>query len=279
MLSVFGDDSADETKQRVFAIGAVIASESQWKALESRWIERTDGIPFHATDCDSDNGAYAESSHQENKTLYKDLITILAESEAWGYGAAVDLAGHREFFPGVPQEMDYHFCFTRVVNFLTRFTGERFAQTVKFSFDNRIETNFNAGLIYSQAMADETFPYREYMHDEVSFLCSRKNLRIQIGDLFAREIMKHLDNMVGPVKRPERKSMSALIATKRFGGDFYAREYFQDKLKRWPELEKKAGFTIQDYWDWLTKRNMQDSITNRFMFTAWLDAQEKKSGI
>lgn len=279
MLSVFGDDSADETKQRVFAIGAVIAPESVWEKLESRWIDRTKGIPFHATDCDSDKGQYANTSHQENKALYKDLITILAESEARGFGAAVDLAGHREFFPGVLQEMDYHFCFIRVVNFLTRYVGERYPHTVKFSFDNRIETNFNAALIYSQAMQDETFPYRQHMHDEVSFLCSTKNPRIQIGDLFAREIMKHLDNMVGPVKRPERKSMSALIATNRFGGDFYTRDYFESKLKRWPEIQNKAGFTQEDYLNWLIKRNMQDNITNRFMFTAWLDAQEKKSGV
>jgi hypothetical protein len=71
VLSVFGDESADETKQRVFAVAGVVGNEDQWAALEAAWIARTGGIPFHAKDCESDQGDYADKDHQENQNYIR----------------------------------------------------------------------------------------------------------------------------------------------------------------------------------------------------------------
>ncbi len=69
MLSVFGDESADETQQRVFAVAGVIGSEGAWAELEAKWVTRNGGIPFHAADCESghgDGGAFsARAWHRE----------------------------------------------------------------------------------------------------------------------------------------------------------------------------------------------------------------------
>jgi hypothetical protein len=54
MVSVYGDESADETKQRVFAVAALIGTYSQWSWLRSRWSERTGGKEFHAAKCESE---------------------------------------------------------------------------------------------------------------------------------------------------------------------------------------------------------------------------------
>ena len=78
MLSVYGDESADETKQRVFAVAGVVGLEESWEAVEGSWVARTNGIPFHANDCDSDFGDYRNTPHLENKALYRDLSLILA---------------------------------------------------------------------------------------------------------------------------------------------------------------------------------------------------------
>ena len=274
-LSGFGDDSADESQQRVFAVASVVAEDSIWTALENKWIARTGGIPFHATDCDCDQGDYADLPHSENKKLYKDLTILLAESGAWGFGVAIDLAGHREFFTGVKPEMSYHFCFQKVINFWVHRASEMKAANIKFSFDARVQSDFNAGYLYSLMVNDDTQPCRELMADEVSFLCSRKNPRIQIGDLFARECMKHLDNIAGPTKRPERKSMTALTDTERFGGDFYTRDYFESKFKQFDEIQNRAGITQKDYITWLKSKGMIDNVTNSLTFLDWLDSQEK----
>ncbi len=274
-LSGFGDDSADETRKRVFAVASVVADDSAWESLERKWLDRTGGIPFHATDCDSDQGDYATIPHTENKRLYKDLSILLAESGVWGFGAAADLAGHDEFFPGVHPEMSYHNCFQKVVNFWVHRAADWKAKHIKFSFDARIQSDFNAGYLYSMMVNDKTQPHHHLLADEVSFLCSRKNPRIQIGDLYARECMKYLDNMFGPVKRPVRKSMQALIDTNRFGGDFYTREHFEDMHRRWDEIQKHAGFTQKDYFDWLDRNGLVDNVTNSFRFLSWLAEQEK----
>src|SRR2546430_13267140 len=86
----------------------------------------------------------------------------------------------------------------------------------------------------------------------------------KLGDLFARECMKHLDNMIGPTQRKERKSMTALLETERFGADFYMREAFEDKRKKFSELERQAGFTYQTYTEWLKRTGRIDNVSNRF---------------
>lgn len=86
MILVYGDDSAGEKKERVCAVGVVIGTEDRWKDLEEKWLERTGGIPFHANECESDRGDYANRPHEANKTLYRDLTTLLVESELGGWG-------------------------------------------------------------------------------------------------------------------------------------------------------------------------------------------------
>ena len=265
-LSAFGDDSADETKRRVLAVACVAATEDVWEDLEEAWIDRTKNIPFHATDCDSNRGDYANSPNCENKCLYKDLVGLLVRSGAWGWGAVVDLAGQHEFFPDVNEEMSYHFCFTRIVKFFVDFAFKQHAERIKISLDNRLDVKFNAAKLYALLRNDSTLAHAELLSDEFSFLCSKDNPRIQMGDLFARECMKHLDNMIGPTKRPERKSMTALLETKRFGATVFTREAFEDKLKKMPELERNAGFTQKTYAEWLKRTGRIDNVSNKLEF-------------
>ena len=95
MLSVFGDESMDATEERVCAVAGVVGTDLGWEDLEARWVERIDrthrGIPFHAKDCDSDQGDYRIFAHADNKTLYRDLAILVAESHVCGFGQSIDL--------------------------------------------------------------------------------------------------------------------------------------------------------------------------------------------
>jgi len=204
IVSVFGDDSADETRQRVFAVAGVIAEEKEWERLEGVWVERTGGIPFHATDCDSDQGNYKDRPHKDNKELYKDLVQILVNSKAYGFGACLDLAGFREFYPDLSQDMCYYKAFWETVRTLAHFAKDRFHAGVKFIFDSRTESNYNAGMIYNTITNDSANNAGPEMFDEITFASHVKQTRIQAGDLYAREVMKHLDNMIGPVQRTRK---------------------------------------------------------------------------
>lgn len=274
MLSIFGDDSADETQQRTFAVAGVLASDEVWEKLEKKWIERTGGIPFHATDCESDKGDFLKTPHHENKRLYKDLTLILAESGAWGWGAALDLGAYRELFV-VNQETGYYKAFITLVCFFHDLARDHFNDKVKFIFDCRAQSNYNAATLYN-LMAND--PDNPFLHDEISFTSSRKNPRIQIADLMAYETMKDLDNRIGPIKRERRKSMAALNETRRFGADLFFREYFEDMQRKLGELQAKdPNFSRTEYLKWLAKLEYQDTQNNRIKFLIWYSRREKKT--
>jgi hypothetical protein len=274
MVSAFGDESADQTQQRTFAVAGIVASDDEWERLEEAWCERTNNIPFHATDCESDQGTYAEHSHAQNKALYKDLVMILAQSKAWGWGAAFDLHSYREIFPSVDQDMCYLRGFLAVVSFLTDLSKSHLKDIVKFTFDSREQSNYSVGKIYDLMTND---PANSFMFDEISFASSRKHPCIQMADLFTFEVMKELDNRIGPIKRPRRKSMSALNENGHFGCDVFLREYFEDMHSKLPEQQKKdPNFSQEAYTIWLTKFDRKDTPRSRLHFFIWFQEKEAK---
>ena len=274
MYTVFGDESHDESRARVFAVAGLFGSDDHWRELEDKWRARTGGKIFHAADCDSDSGEFAGIAHAENKKLYKDLVTILCGSRILGHGSAVDIAGHNEFFPDVPRDILYYRCFRDVVVKCSDWAKWAIPRgPVKFTFDSRRESNYNAGVLYDYLV---NLPEWKTAQDfeEVSF-ASRKLVGIQAADLYAREVMKHLDNMIGPVARAPRRSLEALENTNRFGADLFMREYFQDFKRRFEEVSKQCGIDPQRYVDWLNEHKLGDSISSRHRYMIALDEAEK----
>jgi hypothetical protein len=255
ILSVFGDESSDETKQRVFAVGGVIGLEETWRELEAKWLARTGGIPFHANECDSDQGDYAKTTHADNKALYRDLTTLLAESGLAAWGFAIDLRAQCKVFPDAP-DIAYYKCFIEVVQAMKNCAANNGARA-KFTFDMRRESEYNTGLLYAMTVPD----WKEHMFSSIAFECSRDNPCVQVADLFTRETMKVLDNIVGPVKRSARKSWLALHDTGRFHIDVIADAWFESLKGQMPMLEEQTGMSSAGYTDWLKDNNRQHNTT------------------
>jgi len=211
VLSVFGDESADETKQRVFAISGVLGLESEWTHAESSWTAVTKGEVFHAADWE-----YARR-HKE----YRALTEVLASRIA-GVAYAIDLVAFNKVFPDTLRESAYFKCFTRLVteiaanleNFNARNPTEPFTK-VEYTFDNRPEVEYSAARAYGSFINEPGWTAAALLASKVSFEC-RTNPRIQMADLIAREAMKDLDRKVGPVAFPERASKIALQSSGRF---------------------------------------------------------------
>ncbi len=277
MASVFGDESADETKQRVFAVAGLEGTESEWRALEKRWLARTGGKEFHAADCESEYAMNPDrQKHKDNLALYADLAQIVANSDLRGYGVALDLAGYREFFPDIPQNTSYMKCFTEVVKHFIQNSITSAEEPLNFTFDHRPESEYNAAYLYSSIVN-----WNEWKREDVFFRTkisfdSRKNPRIQAADLLARETMKHLGNIVGPVKRDTRKSMLALASTGgRINFDMLMREYFQSWFNAMSELQSRSGFTRDDYGAWLKENKLVDNISSRVRFLIWTQSKDE----
>jgi hypothetical protein len=267
MLSVYGDESSDESKQRVFAVAGIIGPESYWEALESKWLARTEGVPFHANNCDSDHGDYEGKPHAENKALYRDLTVLLSESGLGGYGVAVDLVAQKEVFPEAP-DIAYYKGFIEVLEVMNR-CAEACGETVKFSFDSRAESEHNASFLFNSYRSSDEGNKRIF--PKLSFLVSRAHPRIQIADLMARETMKAVDNRFGPKIRPARKSWLALYETQRFRIDCFGLAWFKGKRAQMPQLQSATGISWQTYQAWLAETRAQHSTTKLFEFGDKLD--------
>lgn len=269
MLSVFGDESADETEQRVFAVSAVIGSEEAWRLAESAWLARTGGKIFHATDCESEFANDPDrSKHKANLELYADLTKIIATSYLFGGGVALDLAAHRECFPGVPNDAGYYKCFTDIIRWTVEKTAQ-FAEPIEYTFDRRQKSEHNAGALYGLLVNMPEWESNLFMRTKVSFDCNR-NPRIQMADLVARETMKALDNQVGPIRRDVRKAMIALATSGGFFFEIMGREYCASWRDQMPVLMAQIGFTEQGLSAWLGSQGLTDNWTNRFTYLGWL---------
>jgi hypothetical protein len=274
LYSVFGDESHDEANKRVFAVAGLFGSDDDWASLNDRWLKRMGGKVFHATECDTDKGSFAEIDHAENKKLYKDLVQILCSSKIMGFGTAIDLAGHQEFFPDAPPDIAYYRCFLRVIWRCGKWAACSIPQgPVKYTFDQRRESDYNAGVLYDYMANLPEWRASDPLFEEISF-ASRKIVGIQAADLFARETMKHLDNMIGPVERPMRRSMAALREAKRFGFDFYMREYFEDFRCKFESAAKDVGMDEEHLHAWLRKHKIADGVSARHRYLIELEAAE-----
>ena len=71
VLSVFGDESSDEMKERVFAISGLMGTEEEWRTAEAAWVAKTGDEVFHAADWE----------HKRRNEEYKLLAQTLAGSQ------------------------------------------------------------------------------------------------------------------------------------------------------------------------------------------------------
>jgi hypothetical protein len=259
VIYAYGDDGSDEKGQRVIAVSIIIGYEEWWEQLENDWLVRCNGIPFHATDCESDRGDYKNIPHEQNKALYQDLIGILATSRVGGIGVAIDVVARNSIAP------DYYRAFQECLVKASN-VGMNLNEVVEITFDISMENEYNAGLLYSYMRgADGTIA--KWLHPKISFAPWRESPRVQAADLLAFEAWKALDHTVGPIKR-KRRSWETLRATGRFETLSYSDDWFQD-LKRHidsGELEKIVGFKESDYIGWLEAGGRRHSTTNLITF-------------
>ena len=167
----------------------------------------------------------------------------------------------------MPDHWIYYKVVVDVIQFMKHVAAD-IHDIAKITFDNRAESEFNLTLVYAN-LREENPDWKEHLADELQFACSRTNPRVQIGDLFAREAMKDLDNLIGPVKRAPRKSWIALRDTRRFYAYKESTDWFRDLEKHLPALARSEGFFRADYEAWLKQRNRQDNLTAYIEFYHW----------
>ena len=270
MLTVYGDESYDEHRQRAFAVAGLIGSDTDWKAIEGAWVARTGGKAFHSATCESEFvNDLDPQRHKDNLKLYADLAKLLAGSNLMGFGATLDMKGWREALAPAQSDKNsaYYKCFSEVVIYFGRIACLSIPpEKVQFIFDRNFETEPTAHELYGLMGQSGSWPHARCLGKISS--ATIEDPRIQMADLVAREAMKGLDNDIGPVKRPRRRSLQALLDSKRFRFEEYAPEYSQSLVDSARRMTEDQGPTAEQYQAWLRDRNVTDTILNRIKFMA-----------
>lgn len=95
------------------------------------------------------------------------------------------------------------------------------------------------------------------MKDKVSFV-SKEEIGVQAADLVAREAMKKLDNIKGPVGRPTRLATQVLEKSGRIKFKEYDRPWFERVIKE----SKGHHYLKSDYNKWLEGNGLQNNFAN-----------------
>lgn len=259
MYSVFGDESSDERRERIFAVGGIFGDERQWKALVKKWTAITDGEEFHATEWDVPK--------PKRRNQYKQLVKALAESKLIGFGAAMCLEKYGRLFPNAVAYMPYYQCFLDVIGRFAHCAGLCLPRgTVKFTFDQNLEVQYHASNLYHSIISKPNWLDREFVSDEISY-ATRKNPKIQAADLWTREVMKHADNSCGSVKRLTRRSLQVLRRENRFWIKVYEDSYFELLKAQFDKLNQSdSPSKFEKYQNWIKEKNMQDNTENRMHY-------------
>jgi len=269
VIYAYGDDGADEKRERVIAVAVIAGREEWWQNVEDQWVIRSGGIPFHATDCESNHGDYENIPHDENKAMYRDLTGILAASNLGGIGIATDLIAAKQLMPGnlaLAYYRSFVECLEKIAN-----VAQNLGEIAKVTFDINTENEYNAALLYSWARGKEG-RLHQWLNAEISFVPWRESARVQTADLLAFEAWKALDHTVGSIKRT-RKSWELLRATGRFETYSYSEQWFRDLRAHIDsgDLEKIVGFNESHYLEWLRKTGRKHSTSNLFHFLNSMD--------
>jgi hypothetical protein len=273
MLLVYGDESMDQTQDRVCAVVGVIGTEEQWDWIEPIWKSITKGVPFHANDCEGNFGDFAPKEGEDrseavkrNRELYKNLITLLVESGLGGFASVNDLAAQRRAFPPPYDPPLYYQGFMDVLEAVRNAADNR-SDVAKITFDCRMESQFNAGEIYAY-LQESGLHWSDYLASKIEFESSQKNPRIQVADLFAREAMKSVDNDLSSVKHV-RGSWEALKATGRFRIEKFDEDYFKNLGENKELLDEVLGIAEGEYDRWIEEKRVPRCHTSYLKFLFW----------
>ena len=260
MASIFGDESADGNAEVVFAVAGLVALDSQWDQTVDRWLQITNGEDFHATDW----------QHHHGPESYEELVQVIRSSGLYGWGVAIDLASFRAEFPGLTQDYAYHKCFIEVADRLIKLSAEHGYKDLRFTFDGR-QGQGTTGLLYDYISSQNEWVDLLSFADGIAF-DNRKNPRIQMADLLARETMRGCEHALR--NATYRKSFVALASSdSRIQFDFLMGEYFSQWREGLRDLEKTTGIYANEYWAWIKKQNMQDNLNSRIKYLVWYEAK------
>jgi hypothetical protein len=273
VLIAYGDDSSDSKQKLVFTAAALLGSESDWQAFELEWLKRNGERPFHATDCDSDRGDFADTSHEDNKLLYSANVRHIARSPLMGAALSISIKDFVELFPTSVGEWPFYLCFSSAVSAMADFARVSIPpDTVSITFDQNAARAYNSTVLYDYMMKQAEWRLGGVLHHSIIFADHRLTVGIQVADLIAREAMKDLENQLKGRTRGRRHSLKELLMAKRIRFRWFDRERLEVLHRRTQEVPDNSAVN-RVYSQWRESRGLADNIPVRLQFLTAPDVE------
>jgi hypothetical protein len=267
-LKAYGDESADGRGRRVFTVAAVVGHEDEWQPGIREWLRATRGLPFHATDLESNYGKTPEQRERDG-ALHRKLTGVLCDSFLIGFAVSLDLESHKAVFPpagdgtGPPRDWPYY----KALSELLKITGTlamKFNElddavadgpvSLDFTFESRRKSNGAATALYGAFTREPDWP-TEIFHSDVRFE-EGDEPRLEPADLLAREAMHEFERKLSRPNASPRAQFSLLDECRR--DDVKKFRFVEIGYEQWQELltfvshPERATFA-QEYFDWLER--------------------------
>lgn len=206
MIHSYFDDSGDEKRKRFAACGGFIAPESQWEKFELQWMSATHALkePFHATDCECQQGQFKSWQKPECDALMAELVSLALQRELAGYAVIVPIDDYRAVYPKSGEYDPFYLAVKQVLANLAHIAS-LIDERMKCWFEESNATQRTINKIYLDMKARTDWKNRNRLAG-IAFI-EKKVLRMHPSDLLAREAFKHMDNMG---KRATRKPVQRL---------------------------------------------------------------------
>jgi hypothetical protein len=271
----YGDESTDDAKNRVYAVGAVFGQESDYVEIKKPWQNRLGGRIFHSADLEHGRKDFADLKPGEGRKLYKDLVSIVCGSKLIGEGIAINITEYRKEFPNDHEDAPYLWLFGDAVSDMSDLASLSVPPSpVEVTFDRNQENEYNATLLYELIRRSKRTGFGKFLADKVSF-ATRKTFGVQLADLFAREAMKRLNDQITPNNRPARVSFSRLSRAQRMRFRVIGWREFQEKKQTLMKSTTREVGNMRKYREWLNLKRIQDCQSNRIHY---IEAHAKEFG-
>ena len=264
VYSVYGDESHDGKADWVYVVSGLFGNAADWDCATVAWLNITGGEEFHANEWSS-------------RSEYGLLSRVIRDSHLILYVAGMDLREYSNIFPNPVPQLPYYFCFSEVVEHFATIASQALPRgTVKFTFDRNLEVRFNATKLYDCMIKFPEFAHWDLLADELGF-ATRKDARIQMADMVARETMVHFENIVRGSAAPRPLPIAEWSDYRRIHWSLYDKQYFKERVAHTQKLVA-AGDQAGNYDAWRAQQGCQDNAENRIRHhihvTRMLEAQQ-----
>jgi len=101
VIKGYFDDSGDDRKKKWATVGGLVGYENVWSRFELKWASATYQLkkPFHAAECEAQQGCCEGWTIQQCNALMKELTGIVKKTGGV-FGSIVPIPEYRAVFPG-----------------------------------------------------------------------------------------------------------------------------------------------------------------------------------